>query len=282
MSKYHSSKEVLEVIGKVQFLTNLNLATYLKPDTPVKKDTGALDWLNILKSYSNSPTQRLRRLQKHGLIREIPNTNDYIFKTQKYRFYGLTDNGFKAIEQERKYLERRSVDLVQHEHGKIDIALAFLWNFPEFEIDIRYPGSKDSLDGYKPDMIVTMTHRETGKAYDFIVEFERSKRQGDTIKNKIEKQKKLKDLRKYGLSSKTQFLYITAITEWDTFWRPIEFDRPEVRRVMRMSDKYLKGLLSRVSDLPPHQFRFKTLHSVFTDFNKWHDTQGDIKPLINQ
>jgi hypothetical protein len=80
------------------------------------------------------------------------------------------------------------------------------------------------------------------------------------MKDKVGKNEKIENFRKYGLPKHTKFLYVFTTENFDVTNRPVKYRgcRPMLERV----EKQFRQLLKIWGKLPKHQYRFTLLHQI--------------------
>jgi hypothetical protein len=210
------------------------------------------------------------------LIRPIKMVGRDVAKANKRdRFYCLTKAGADYIGVADHYSAgEKRMSLVDHETAKVDVMLSFIFNFPNYEIDIQY---EQIFDGYKPDAIVRLWDlTDCTKSYDFVVEIERS-RKPEAIKK--EKLYKIAKVRFNGLSTNHKILFVIAHPHFLIDRRPLEYTSED----MDMNNDYLQHVINLSRGLPAHRYRFMAYHD-FPNINKvvWHTPDKKRVAIINQ
>ena len=144
-------------------------------------------------------------------------------------------------------------------------------------------GYNKILDGYRPDAHIRLISKGIrSMTYDFIIEFERTRSNQAIIDEKLKRNEKLANFRKYGLSDKTKILYVLTDEFYNVYWRPVEYHQKEVRKLTDKVNYRLKRLIEEARFLPGHKYRFTTLHN-FTRLDKavWHNSPGHPTKLIS-
>lgn len=205
-------------------------------------------------------------------------------RDEKYRhtFWQLTKEGASAIGVDNYVpVSEKSVANFPHQFGLIDIMAGLYFPFRKvYDINIKYPSTKDSLDGYKPDAIVQYQQKVGNKRYDFIVEFERTRTPKAIFDEKIKINEKIKNFKKFGLSDKTKFLYVYTYEHFDVTKRPVEY--PDYKGMIRQVEKQFENLMRIVSKLPDYKYRFAILHH-FKEFDRtvWVMPSGRKTKIIS-
>jgi hypothetical protein len=208
-------------------------------------------------SYRGSLLQVNKDIQYYlglGFIKEIPvnkpkSHSKNIDRTTKdwSTFYCLTLAGAKEINREDEYRQYliKSLDKLEHESMKIDIARAFLENFPEYDFDFNY---KSDFKEIRPDILVKTKNRSTGKKFTFLVEIEHKKEMSRTHREKVLKYDQFikKGLfEKNGLSSHTKVLIVFNNLMFNGFYRPLYFNSPDYKPVLdtiyKSFDEYIEN-----------------------------------------
>ena len=268
--------------------------------TPLKKRdtkrTQILNWLGLVKYanptnfYYNRANTRdaiynaskiFNALEKDNLIQRVQFNEDRPVRKFE-QFYSLTRKGARSIdfENEYKYVEIKSIFNLNHESSKIDIATSFLKLYPNWEIHFDYNAI---ICGVRPDIIIRMTNNVTGGFYSFIVEVERKKYPA-RIMEKIEKYKEVFDdidFEKNNLSPKTKLLIVFNNLRFSPFWRPTDYQDPEVKRIITMVNSQFNQVLQLSRDLSMKYYRFLPFHEFYM-LNKqvWSMPNGQKTSLI--
>lgn len=226
--------------------------------------------------------RHIRQLAKAGLI--LPVRQYGYLRHEKFRhtFWQVTKEGAQALGYNQYTpIGEKSVRNYPHQFGLIDVLCGLYFPFrDEFDIMITYPSTANSLDGYKPDAIIKYRHKVEKKAYDFLIEFERTRTPRAIYEEKIRGNEKIKSFRKYGLSKQTKFLYVFTSENFDVTKRPVEY--PTYRPMIARVEKEFCQLLQKVKKLSIHKYRFAMLHQ-FKEFSKpvWYSTTGQKVKIIN-
>lgn len=253
----NSERSLLPIFKKIQMATVYHFEPWLSDKATTFK--GSLLW----------PTKQIGRLRAENLIRPV---DTYPYFGRKWRhntFYSL-----KPCRMANSHTE--------HQFGLIDVLMAFLYRYKDFEIDIEYtPKLKDSKGIYRPDAIVKMKSLD-GKEYHFLVEFERTRSAEAIYKEKLLKNQQMRPFKEYGLSEHTKILYICGHEWMNVFYRPIQYkDEPEALRGIQAINKQFVLLAKKAKSLPDHKYRFLPYHQ-FTDLDKqiWTTPKGNRVSLI--
>jgi hypothetical protein len=131
--------------------------------------------------------RHIRQLEKAGLI--LPVRHYGYLRNEKYRhtFWQTTKEGANALDYERYTpIGEKSVVNFPHKFGLIDALCGLYFQYrDEYEFNVTYPSTFNSLDGYKPDEIIRYRHKLDGREYDFILEFERTRTPKAIFEEKI-------------------------------------------------------------------------------------------------
>ncbi len=261
----HKSAEykILEKLAIVQYATKYNFAPFVSPDASTTE--AAVQYSSRL----------LKRLVKGKLVRPIPLYGGQ--KALRYNeFFCLTKEGHNAVETGRyKYVDPKSINNVQHESGKIDIALGFLYAFPDYHFEIDYNKILRTPKPYNPDIYIKMTNGQ--KTYEFLVEFERTRSIQTILDEKLKHSDKY-DFQKNGISGAAKYLYFYTDEWWDVFVRPCEYKNYEYR--LHVVEDKLKDLIRLARGLK-HGFLFAPYH-YFNRLNEpvFLDLLGAKRKLI--
>ena len=134
------------------------------------------------------PYRYVQRLTKEGLIKPVE-VYPYIHKTFRH-------NQFYALKPGHKI----SNFILEHQFGLIDVLMAFIYLYPEYEIDIKFtPKLEAAGKVYKPDALISMVS-PIGKKYDFIIEFERTRNPIAVYNEKLLKNEQMPPFKDMGLS----------------------------------------------------------------------------------
>ena len=257
-----------DIIANVQFATKQNISAFTRISA------------NTVEGAMKEPRRLFKQLGDAGLITPIPL---YGFGRSHSRntFHRVTHKGHRAVESPKyRYIDPKSINNIYHQSGLIDVALGFIYGFPDYKVEIDY---NKILDGYRPDAHIRLTSKDIRpRIYDFIIEFERTRSNQAIIDEKLKRNEKLAAFRKYGLSDKTKILYVLTDEFYDVYWRPVEYNQKEVRQLTDKVNYRLKRLIGGARFLPGHKYRFTALHN-FTRLDKavWHNSQGHPTKLIN-
>lgn len=270
-NKFDRKFQVLRALSIVKYATIYNFQPWLSHRAT--SYAGSLIW----------PRKIFKILETAGYIQKI---RSYGYgPTWSYNtFYQLTKQGSRFIgnEDDRKYIDPRSMQAISHQAGLIDIVLAFVYLYPTYHISVDY-FAKFEIDlnkKYNPDAVIKLTSPD--KVYHFIVEFERSRERDAIKKDKFWRNERMADLSQYGLNRNAKFLYVYTVEHFNVFWRPNQYDEPAIKDMIRVTEARFKKLLETASYLPDHRYRFVCLHN-FTNFNNsvWFTPKGHQVSLIN-
>jgi len=225
--------------------------------------------------------RHIAQLEKDGLV--LPVRKYGYLRDERYRhtFWQVTKEGAQALGYERYTpIGRKSVQNFPHQFGLIDALCGLYFPFrDEYDINITYPSTSNSLDGYKPDTIIRYRNKLDNRQYDFILEFERTRTPKAIFDEKIRLNEKIKNFRKYGLSKQAKFLYVFTTENFDVTKRPVEFleCKPMIQRV----EKQFGQLLRLAGKLSDHKYRFALLHQ-FKEFSQpvWYNPIGQKVIII--
>jgi len=252
----NSERALLPIFKKIQMATVYHFTPWLSGDATTFR--GSLIWT----------TRQFSRLKVQKLIRPV---DIYPYFGRKWRH-----NTFYSIKP-----DKLANSHVEHQSGLIDVLMAFLYLYRDYEIDIEYtPKLKDHNGVYKPDAIVKMKSLE-GKEYHFMVEFERTRSAEAIYKEKLLKNEQMKPFKHYGLADNTKILYICGHEWMNVFARPIQYADPENQRGIQAINKQFELLISKAKNLPDHKYRFLPYHE-FPDLDKaeWITPKGNRVRLI--
>lgn len=206
---------------------------------------------NNFKGSLSSSTRQIIKLIKEGLIQRVQ-IHPHIRSTYRYNtFYSLKPD--KIANRE-----------IEHQSGLIDVLLAFIYLYRDYEIDIEYiPRLRAGGVIYRPDAIVKMTGIN-GHKYDFIIEFERSRSPQAILKEKLHKNEQMPAFKSMGLSEQTKILYIFSHENHNVFLRPNQYHLPEAQAPIQALNSGFANLCKIVKDqwLKPN-------HQEFAPRNAW-------------
>lgn len=135
---------------------------------------------------------------------------------------------------------------------------------------------------YIPDAIIKMKSPRN-KEYHFIVEFERTKCGEDVRCNKSAVNRRLKPFNEYGLNKYIKFPYIYTYHSYNVFWRPLEYDVPEVQNLIKTSENSLVSLIQDSKTYLNDWFRFLPFHKFnILNQKEWLNYKGEKISLINE
>ncbi|MBS1516631.1 MAG: hypothetical protein JSS91_00930 [Bacteroidetes bacterium] len=279
--------KVLEAIRMVWYATIYNFQPFL--NTKATNLTNGLLWTT--KVFNKLKKQK--RIQKIGL---------YPFFGRMYRY-----NQFYEVNRmkhdkwdtfDRNPIFSLASSLAMHQSGVRDILIGFIFLYPDYEVVIKiepifnfdykkYCEKNPDVDEkkvgwtYRPDAWVKLISKDNKKEYDFIIEFERTKRPMDIKMNKLEKIECL-NLKECGLSHFTKFLIFFTYQQYNAYWRPIEYDEPEVKKEIEAVENRLNQLLTYAKEYPEPRYRFIPFHDFYR-LNEavWYTPEGKKVQLIN-
>lgn len=211
-----------------------------------------------------------REWLKDGLIKKLDTITKARNKNQE-TFYCLTSKGADYIGRRDEYQPRtpKSPNNVKHESIKFDVALAFLRNFRDWDINIRYD---EIFNGIKPDIVVRMEHRETGEKRDYLVEIENKKTIDQVYRKKILRYDEHFKTYKPPISPKFKVLVVYCDLYFDAFLRPVQYDNPKSLLLMEKRVKKLALISSeRYLFLPVHKFE---------KLEGWTNSKGEMINLL--
>jgi hypothetical protein len=162
---------------------------------------------------------------------------------------------------------------------KIDIALSFIRNFPDYEFDFNY---KADLGGIRPDILVKARNIHDHRESAFLVEIERKKEFSRIVREKILRYNKyIKDglIKRNNLPGTTTILFVCSNLRYDIYLRPQQY--PENKESLEFIYKQFDSLLEQVNVFPNKYFRFLPFPE-FTDIAKpiWRMPNGIKVKLI--
>jgi len=220
-------------------------------------------------------------LEKEKLIQRVAFNEDRAVRKFE-QFHSLTKKGAMSIDfdDEYKYVAIKSINNLNHESSKIDIAVSFLKLFPDWEIHFEYNAV---FEGVKPDIVVRMMNHLTGEYYSFMVEIERKKYPARILEKvkSYERMFKVIDYRKNKLSGKTKLLMVFNNLRFSPFWRPMDYENQEVKKIIKMVESQFSQVLQHGKNLSPKHYRFLPFHQ-FHELNKpvWCMPSGQKTTLI--
>lgn len=233
-------KKALKEILAVEFASNTNLASY-----EAKTYKGAMLQANKeIKEYLNAK-----------LIQQVPFDLKPRNKRQQF-FYFATREGAKAIDRIEDYKQKitKSINNAEHESMKIDVAISFVRNFPDYDFDFNYSAN---LGGIKPDILIKAKSVHDDREYVFLVEVERKKEFSRIVRDKISRYNKhLKEgmLEKNNLPDRTKVLFVCSNLRYDVYLRPQQYGENE--KQINFLYKQFSDFLSEVKTLPNKHYRF--------------------------
>jgi len=226
---------ILHEIQSVQFANPINLFSYLA-DT----SKGSVRQVNI----------KIEEYLKSGYINPIPFDGKPINENYKSwgQFYYLTKTGSQVIDRVNEYRQKvsKSSNSLEHESMKIDVALSFIRNYPEYEFSFNY---KADFKGIRPDILVNAKNIYNNKHYTFFVEIERSKKEMTYIyKEKILNYNKFINNGLFENKGffKPKVLFVCAYNQYPFYLRPQQYNDKIYQSyfidVYRLFDTFLKLL----------------------------------------
>lgn len=232
--------ETLHRLASVQFASINNLFSY-----EAKSYKGALLQVN----------KDINKYLKAGWVEQIPFDLRPRNKRQQF-FYFITRTGAKAIDRLEDFKQKitKSLNNAEHESMKIDIALAFINNFPDFDFDFNY---KADLGKLKPDILVKARNIHDYREFTFLVEVERKKDLSRIYRDKITRYNKfIKEglFERNKLSPKTKVLFVCTNLRYDVYLRPQQYSAnlPSLNFLYKQFDSFLDD----IKDLSLKHFRF--------------------------
>lgn len=209
------------------------------------------------KTYKGSVLQAdkdIKKFLKAGWVAQIPFDVKPRSKRQQY-FYYVTRKGAKAIDREEDFKQKftKALNNAEHESAKIDIALSFVRNFPDYEFDFNY---KADLDKLRPDILIKAKNAD-GKEFHFLVEIERKKDLSRVYREKLQKYNKhIKAglFKKNNLSPNTRVLFVLTTTKFDVYLRPNQY--ADYKSQLVSLYKQFDSFMSSVKKESNKHFRF--------------------------
>jgi len=256
----------LRLVAKIKYFSVFNLASY---------ESSRADGAML------QPRKDIKNWLADGLIVPIIKTGASGKKDKaKNTFYRLTKKGYNASGEgkDRPITERISskVESTKHRTAKIDIAVSFCRNFPDWDIEFEYEYNA----GKRSDILVKMSKGNLIRQ--FWVEIDIKENGARTYHEKVvvldeffdKTRPKFKD---FGLDYNTQILIIYLDSEYDVFQRKQEIDPKQIKALKKRFD-----VLVRLSKVHPARFRFLMI-SNYWQINKkvWEDSNGNLTNLIN-
>ena len=229
------------------------------------------------KTYAGSLCQArvlFRWALKHDLIKPVKTTGkDYT--SSKDQFYCLTKKGADYIDvHDYTNIVDKSINNAQHESAKVDCCLSFVYNYKEYDVDVKYPSTSDYK--IKPDAVITI---KGDKEYAYFLEVERSREATQIINEKIKKYEDF-DFNKHGFSDKTKVLFVISHKKFDPFWRPIQYEAKHVE--INKEQKKVEALVNLIKDRYIKRYRITGLTSfMYFHESVWLDTHGIPAKLIH-
>lgn len=270
----YNAEKMLHQLGKVPYASVYNF----QPWTSVNKKSS-------LKASLKYPDKLLMELRKKSAVYPL---RVYPFGEEKRNLRHTT---FYSINNElRKYTNKRKKDPlviaesnIRHQSGLMDIFLAFINLYPDYEISIewdksfcfekrkKYPNDESIKEyhssNYVPDGVIKLTSSDM-KEYYFIIEFERTKTAEQIRKDKFRICNSIKKFQSYGLSRYTKFLFIYTYELYNVFARPIEYQNEDIIRQHQAVNHRLVNLIKTSQELISDTYRFMS----FQDFYRLNET----------
>lgn len=260
--------QLLHLILTLQFASPINLFSY-----EAKTHKGSLLQVNKdIKHYLDLGFI-------HRIPTNVPKTHSKNIDRQTkdwFAFYSLTKDGAREIGREDEYKQHviKSLNNLEHESMKIDVARSFIENYPDYDFDFDY---SSSLNKIRPDILVRAKNLHDRREFTFLVEIERKKEMSRTHREKILKYEKFSDKELFinnGLSDKTKVLVVFSNFVFNGFYRPLFFNSPVYKKeklsLHKSFDEYLAGKKS----LTNKRYRFKTFDE-FQDIKHFYLPSGD-------
>ena len=222
------------------------------------------------KSYKGALLQvdiDIKRYLKAGWISKVPFDLKPRNKRQQY-FYFATRKGAKAIDRLEDFKQKitKSLNNAEHESMKIDVARAFLINYPDYEFTFDY---KKEFNKLRPDIFIKAKSPE-GREYTFLVEVERKKELTRIINDKIKNYNKHIANGDFNSLYKPKILFVCADLQYDAYLRPQQY--PDNQAQLNKLNKHYADFLSKIKNLPDKHYRFIT----FPEFTKIADQNWRI------
>jgi hypothetical protein len=252
----NKERDLLPVIERVRMATIYHFQPWTIKTS--KNFVGSLLW----------PTKMFARLRKQEAIKPVV---IYPYSGRTYR-----NDTFYSIKA-----DSLSVRELHHQFGLTDVLMAFIYAYPDYDVEITHlPCLKVDGKIYKPDALVKLTDRNL-KEYTFIIEFERSRNEEAIYKEKLLKNERMKSFKESGLSEHTKILYVYAYERFDVFWRPNQYELPNVLEAIDTQNRKFDRLINKARNLPDHKYRFLPLHK-FSRLNEqvWTTPKGNRVSLI--
>ena len=237
------------------------------------------------KSYKGSLLQVNKDINKYlkaGWVSQIPFDLRPRNKRQQF-FYFVTRQGVNVIDRLDDFKQKitKSLNNAEHESMKIDVALSFIRNFPDYEFDFNY---KADLGGLKPDILVKAKNIHDHREFTFLVETERKKELTRIYRDKVSRYNKLiKEglFEKHKLSPKTKVLFVCANLRYDVYLRPIQYHEAKNKPFLNLLYKQFDYFISELKTLSDKHFRFIPFPE-FTDIAKpiWRMPSGTKVKII--
>jgi hypothetical protein len=252
----NKERQLLPIFNMIGMATVYHFQPWLSKHTDNFK--GSLAW----------STRLVERLRREELIQPVT-IYPYIRRTFRYNaFYSIKPN---------KIANRD----IEHQSGLIDVLMAFLFLYKDYEIQIDYePKLRARGRVYRPDALVKMI--KGFNEYHFIVEFERTRGEKAIYEEKLLLNEKMPSFKDLGLSPKTKILYIYSHEWMSVFWRPNQYDKiPEAKKAIGLIERKFPNIIKFAKDLPDHKYRFIPYHQFFR-LNEaiWTTPKGNKIKLI--
>ena len=206
-----------------------------------------------------------RSLEQKELIRPIQ-YNEMGHKKINERFFYVTAKGAKEIGRHDEYTghkEPKSLANAKHESSKIDVALAFVRNYPKYELEFNY---KAKLNGLMPDILIRMIDPGTHKQFTFMVEIERKKSPFKVYEKVVRYEKNIHniDYKKENIDKNLKVLVIINNLRFDPYLRPVEYQEVHALQNLELLKKQFEHFMEMAKGLPEYRYRFTT-------FNHFHE-----------
>lgn len=258
---------------------------------------------NILFSYDAKtyggatlyPFIKLREYLKQKLIYQIP-FSIRPSHSRRQVLYALSGKGASFIGKPNSYRYRTSKAYrnIDHEIMKYTIALAFVRQFPDFNIEVEYEkrfltGNENKRTG-KPqqvevDIFLTATHKTTDEKLTFLIETENKEKVQRSFKEKVLVYESFIKgfFKRNGLSDNTKILFILTNRELATFTLPIEYSKPlEKSRIDKVYAQFGHFMESakKLEGYRPYRF-LPYIEYLHLSEPIWFTPRGNKVSLIN-